>query len=654
MSGIDDNAGDPAARPPGVPVSGKGEDVTKPAAPTPPRPAVPGARRPSAPGAPRPSAPGPPLGVPPARGPSVSTPEISTAEESFSGFLPPIDSSAEAATSIDWDDESNSDDEDEAPTLRPAESKPPPAPQAVTADGAAPAPGEDEEREDEEGEDEDGEYDAANDPYIGTTVGERYVVDEVLGEGGMGRVYLAHHKVIGKKMAIKILHAELARDKDAVRRFVREAKAASSIGNPHIVDISDFGETEDGSTYFVMEYLDGYALADMMEERGALPVAMVCDIALQLCDGLAAAHRQDIVHRDLKPENVTLVTQGTNDRFCKILDFGIAKVSTGQSATKITMAGAVFGTPHYMSPEQAAGAAVDHRTDIYSLGVILYEMAAGKLPFNADNFMGILTQHMYRAPVPIRALVGAPDCDPGMEALILKCLSKKPDARYQTMEDLAEDIRKYQADGVPLAVSEMMARSGSFNVPADYFKATSAALVPGSPQGPRKRLGPRYVALAGIAAAILIVVLVLMRDSTTTAETTSANPAASPPEPQPTAAQQTAEVSTPNEIAVLVYAEPTTAVAVIDGDEVNLPETFPVINGVDFNLEIRAEGYVSQQIVLDGTQAKVRIKLDKDVTKAGTRPRPHTPNRHTGKGKGSSGGKPKGGGDYVDPWSQNH
>jgi serine/threonine-protein kinase len=309
------------------------------------------------------------------------------------------------------------------------------------------------------------------------------------------------------------------------------------------------------------------------------------------------------------------------------------------------MAGAVFGTPHYMSPEQAAGATVDHRTDIYSLGVILYEMVAGKLPFNADNFMGILTQHMYRAPVPIRALVEAPECDPGLEALILKCLSKKPDARYQTMEELAEDIRKYQADGIPVAVQEMMARSGSFNVPADYFKSTSPAVVPGTPQGPRKRLGPRYVAVAGVAVAVLAVLLVLMRDSTTTAETASNAPAPAP-EPQPTVAQQTAEVAAPTEVPVLVYAFPASAVAVVDGEEVKLPETFPVIKGGEFNLEIRAKKYVTQHVVLDGSEAKVKVRLEKadGKTKPGIRRRPRPPILPTGKRKG--------GGDYVDPWSQ--
>src|SRR5690606_36367429 len=131
----------------------------------------------------------------------------------------------------------------------------------------------------------------------------------------MGRVYLAHHKIIGKRLAIKILHAELAKDKEAVGRFVREARAASSIGNPHIVDISDFGELPDGSTYFVMEYLDGETLSDLIDERGALPPDLVCEIALQLCDGLAAAHQQEIVHRDLKPDNVTVISRGAQKHF---------------------------------------------------------------------------------------------------------------------------------------------------------------------------------------------------------------------------------------------------------------------------------------------------------------------------------------------------
>ncbi len=218
-----------------------------------------------------------------------------------------------------------------------------------------------------------------------------------------------------------------------------------------------------------MEFLEGQSLTQVMESRERTSVERICHIGIQIADGLEAAHKTGIVHRDLKPDNIFVVQRGSDQDFVKIVDFGIAKVA-GSGASKLTKAGQVFGTPHYMSPEQAGGAAIDHRADIYALGVVLYEVMAGQLPFNADNFMGILTQHMYKAPVPIRALVPAPECPPSLEAVILKCLSKKPEGRYQSMEDLGADLERIKNGGVPHAVGEMMARSGGFNVPHDYFK----------------------------------------------------------------------------------------------------------------------------------------------------------------------------------------
>ena len=223
-----------------------------------------------------------------------------------------------------------------------------------------------------------------NASLINHTIGN-YRVTSLLGEGGMGVVYLAQHPVFGRKVAIKLLHAVLARDPDIVARFFNEARAIHMVAHENIVEILDFGQTADGQPYFIMEFLQGESLTEAIA-RGPMATEQVEAIGVQMCKALGAAHAKGIVHRDLKPHNVQLVIKADGALQVKILDFGVAKIlSTPDGASSVkTRTGSLMGTPLYMSPEQCKGAGVlDHRTDIYSLGVILFEMLSGRPPFNA-------------------------------------------------------------------------------------------------------------------------------------------------------------------------------------------------------------------------------------------------------------------------------
>jgi serine/threonine-protein kinase len=298
----------------------------------------------------------------------------------------------------------------------------------------------------------------------------------------MGLVYRVTHTRLNKPLAIKVLRRENTKDPEVLARFRREAESASGIGNQHIVDINDFGELEDGSTYFVMECLEGLDLIDAIEVAQRMSEERAVHIAMQLCRALGAAHDAGIVHRDLKPENVFLIRRNDTEDFVKVLDFGIAKVANGPK--RLTRDGEVLGTPHYMSPEQCEGDGVDHRTDIYALGVLLYEMLTGHVPHDADTMMGILTKQMYEDPIPPKVRV--PQVSDPLEQLIMRCLEKKPERRYQTMHELESDLLRVHTGQQPVGPN-------------------AVTLTPTRPPRPaRPRVSPIY--LGGLGMAVLALV----------------------------------------------------------------------------------------------------------------------------------------------------
>jgi serine/threonine protein kinase len=297
---------------------------------------------------------------------------------------------------------------------------------------------------------------------LGKVIDGRYRIEELIGEGGMGKVYLAEHVEIGKRVAVKVLHPSYSRLPDLVERFRREARAASKIGHPHIVDVTDSGTTEDGAVYFVMEYLEGVELGSIIEREGALDAARAIRIASQICRALSAAHAQSIIHRDLKPENIFLINRDGAADFVKVLDFGIAKTTEAEQARerKLTSPGMAMGTPEYMSPEQAAGRAADARCDVYALGAIAYEMLTGVPPYQGDNFMEILTKKATVDPVP--PVVLKPSIPDAVNALVMAAMSRNPDDRPQTMEGFEYELTKCLA-GRGAAVAQILGLGTDIN-----------------------------------------------------------------------------------------------------------------------------------------------------------------------------------------------
>ncbi len=286
------------------------------------------------------------------------------------------------------------------------------------------------------------------DPRVGLVLAERYRVDGLIDSGGMGRVYVGEHVLMHKRVAIKVLHRELSSIPEFVARFEREARAAGNIDNEHVVAATDFGKLPDGSVFLVLEYVEGRNLRDEIAE-GPLPLARTLHIARQMTSALRAAHALGIVHRDLKPENVMLVDKSGDPDFVKVLDFGIAKVPIGErraddvASKPITKAGMVFGTPEYMPPEQALGQNVDARADLYSLGVIIYEMLAGRRPFIAESQVGVLGQQLSKSAPPVSKRAPGVYIPPSIDAFVKKMIQREASKRFQTADQILDEIDRH-------------------------------------------------------------------------------------------------------------------------------------------------------------------------------------------------------------------
>ncbi len=330
----------------------------------------------------------------------------------------------------------------------------------------------------------------------GQAIGNYRILSKI-GTGGMGVVYLAEHPLIGKRVALKVIHRDLATQREVVQRFFQEAWAVNKIGDEHIVEIHDFGQTPEGDHFYIMEFLEGETLATAISRR-PLDVIRALHIGAQIASALAAAHGAGVMHRDLKPDNIMLTTRLGDPDFVKLLDFGLAKIFIGAEASTVTTAaGILLGTPQYMSPEACETRGdVDHRTDIYALGVLLFQMLTGVVPFDGESVGEVLVKQVTQLPPPLRSF--NPSIPPSVEQIALRCLMKAPDKRFSTMLELRAallDPEAYLRSGPP-AVQARALRPGEAASEAKTIVAPAA-----SDAGPPSATAPTRHGDLGVGGA---------------------------------------------------------------------------------------------------------------------------------------------------------
>jgi serine/threonine protein kinase len=374
----------------------------------------------------------------------------------------------------------------------------------------------------------------AVEPLIGRLIEDKYRIDSKLGAGGMGAVYRAHRILIGDEVAIKILHPQHVSEPQEAERFRREAQASARLKHPNAVSIYDFGVTSDGLVYLVMELVEGQSLRQIIKQQGPVTPSAAGEVLNQVCAALDEAHRQQIVHRDLKPDNI-IVNPMVSGLRVKVLDFGIAKLRD-LTAGNLTQTGSVMGTPHYMSPEQCLGEELDSRSDIYSLGIVLYEMLAGVVPFNSPTSTAVVVQHVNQSPPSLRAINLS--ISPAVEAVVLHALAKKREDRPQTAGALATEFAtalRAGTESIPIArpmapLNPTMVLTMPGELRAGVSRATPVTGWPvvspaKSSKVPLPLLAVVAVLLLALGAVAVLVIYQVMGNGTKSDNSTNSRPA---------------------------------------------------------------------------------------------------------------------------------
>ena len=488
---------------------------------------------------------------------------------------------------------------------------------------------------------------------IGTILNGTYRLEGLLGEGGMGTVYEAVHQRVPRRFAIKMLNPEILGNKEVFERFRREAEIASSLGSQHIVQVFDFNHAEDGAPYMVLELLEGHDLAKRISTRGRMTLKQTTALMDQLGQALTKAHAAGIVHRDLKPANIYMTRVDNNEDFVKVLDFGISKILHGN--TGATRTGTVFGTPNYMSPEQAEGrqGEIDHRTDIFAVGAILYECVTGQMAFNAPTLIGTIYQVCHGSPQPVRSF--APDVPEAVERVLARALAKQRDLRHADIEALREDfaractesaVQSFAFATVPSTPPvASMPPAGSVPpgapIPATTLGSASSEKIPTmTPTAPAG--GGRAGKVVAIAAAAGIALgtglwLTLGQGPGSSPAVVSQTPLAAAPAPaQPAPSAAPAPVSAPGvagpaaaapaTIEIRLRLTPPEARVEVDGLQTNdNPLRLPP-GDRSYKVVVSAPGYVSfKRDVRPMMNSELAVVLQREAAPRASTPRPAAP-----------------------------